>query len=211
MLERQEKNEEVIFKALDYPMPKFAHLPMITGSDKSRLSKRHGATSVQEYRRKGYLSDALVNYLALLGWSLDGKTEFFTRESLAKRFSLKGVSKNPAAFDPDKLDFIDGEHFKRLELTERAAYATWVTVGPGLVRAPRGGDRMVPLGGVGRRKVRRLLMEARIPAAERDRFPVVVRGDEVLWVPGVCRAAAAVPQPGEAALRLEARGPGAAG
>jgi glutamyl-tRNA synthetase len=111
----------LIYRALDYPLPKFAHLPMILGSDRTRLSKRHGAASVQEFRRLGYLSDSLVNYLALLGWAYDDKTEFFTRESLTKRFSLKKVSRNPAAFDPAKLDHIDGEHFKRLDAMKRVA------------------------------------------------------------------------------------------
>ncbi len=111
----------VICRALDYPLPKFAHLPMILGTDRARLSKRHGAASVQEFRRLGYLSDSLVNYLALLGWAYDDKTEFFTRESLIKKFSLKKVTKNPAAFDPAKLDHIDGEHFKRLDAMKRVA------------------------------------------------------------------------------------------
>lgn len=111
----------LLCKALEYPLPKFAHLPMILGSDRTRLSKRHGAASVQEFRRMGYLSDSLVNYLALLGWAYDDKAEFFTREGLVKRFSLAKVSKNPAAFDPDKLDHIDGEHFKRLDAMKRVA------------------------------------------------------------------------------------------
>jgi glutamyl-tRNA synthetase len=111
----------LIYKALDYPIPKFAHLPMILGTDRSRLSKRHGAVSVQEYRRMGYLSDAMVNYLALLGWSYDDKTDFFTRDGLIEKFSLKRVGKNQAAFDPDKLNHINGEHFKTLSLIRKAA------------------------------------------------------------------------------------------
>ncbi len=111
----------LICKALEYSLPKFAHLPMIMGSDRTRLSKRHGAASVQEFRRLGYLSDSLVNYLALLGWAYDDKTEFFTRENLIRKFSLAKVSKNPASFDPDKLDHIDGEHFKRLDAMKRVA------------------------------------------------------------------------------------------
>ncbi|NIM20660.1 MAG: glutamate--tRNA ligase [Candidatus Latescibacteria bacterium] len=111
----------ILYKALGYSLPKFAHLPMILGSDRSRLSKRHGASSVQEFRRMGYMSDSLVNYLALLGWSLDGVTEFFTRKSLIEKFSLKRVSKNPAAFDIGKLDFINGEHFKRLDSMEKVS------------------------------------------------------------------------------------------
>ncbi len=105
----------LLYRALGYRLPKFAHLPMILGSDRTRLSKRHGATSVQEYRRLGYTPDGLINYLALLGWSLDGKTEFFERRSLIDKFSLKRVSKNPAAFDSAKLDHINAEHFQRLK------------------------------------------------------------------------------------------------
>jgi glutamyl-tRNA synthetase len=104
-----------LYRALGYRLPKFVHLPMILGRDRTRLSKRHGATSVLEYRRLGYTPDGLVNYLALLGWSLDGKTEFFTRRSLIDSFSLKRVSKNPAAFDAEKLDHINAEHFQRMD------------------------------------------------------------------------------------------------
>jgi len=109
----------LLYKALGYRLPKFAHVPMILGDDRSRLSKRHGATSVQEFQRMGYLSDSMINYLALLGWSLDGSTEILTRENLMKKFSLKRVSKNPAAYDLDKLNHIDGEHFKNLPSVTR--------------------------------------------------------------------------------------------
>jgi glutamyl-tRNA synthetase len=105
----------LVYRALGYRLPKFAHLPMILGSDRARLSKRHGATSVQEYRDQGYSADGLVNYLALLGWAFDGKTEVFTRSALTDKFSLKKVSKNPSAFDEEKLRHIDGEHFKMLD------------------------------------------------------------------------------------------------
>ena len=89
--------------------------------------------------------------------------------------------------------------------TRRVAMTTWVTPGAGEIRMPQAGDRMVPLGGVGRRKVRRMLMEARIPARERQDYPVLVRGDDVIWIPGICRSAAAVPQVGQEAMRLDAR------
>jgi glutamyl-tRNA synthetase len=103
-----------LYRAMGYRPPKFVHLPMILGSDRARLSKRHGATSIEEYERLGYTPDGLVNYLALLGWSLDDKTEFFTRRQLIEKFSLQRVSKNPAAFDNAKLDHINAEHFQRL-------------------------------------------------------------------------------------------------
>jgi len=87
----------------------------------------------------------------------------------------------------------------------RESFETWVTPGLLAVRAPVAHDRLRPLGGVGTRKVRRLLMEARVPVRERPLFPVVVRGRDVLWLPGICRSGTAVPEPGEPAVRIEAR------
>ena len=83
---------------------------MILGADGKKLSKRHGATSVEEYQAAGYLPDAFVNYLALLGWSPDGETTIVPRDVLARAFSLDRVSKNPATFDPAKLDWINAEY-----------------------------------------------------------------------------------------------------
>ena len=111
----------LMYRAMGYALPKFAHLSMILGSDRTRLSKRHGATSIQEYRRLGYTPDGLVNYLALLGWSADDKTEFFTRSALIEKFSLKRVTKNPAAFDVEKLDHINSMHFVRLPPLEKVS------------------------------------------------------------------------------------------
>ncbi len=111
----------LLYEALGYALPKFAHLPMILGADKTRLSKRHGATSVDEYARRGILPAGMMNYLALLGWSLDGKTEFFTPKKLAEAFSLKRVGSNPAVFDPEKLSWLSGEHFVRLSEQEKLA------------------------------------------------------------------------------------------
>lgn len=95
----------MVYEALGAPVPTFAHISMILGADGKKLSKRHGATSVEEYRDAGYLSDAFVNYLALLGWSLDGETTIIPRDVLASKFSLDRISKNPATFDPKKLDW----------------------------------------------------------------------------------------------------------
>jgi tRNA(Ile)-lysidine synthase len=90
-------------------------------------------------------------------------------------------------------------------VSPRGGFTTWISEGPGEVRGPRGGDQLVPLGGVGHRSVHRLLMEARVPRSERVEYPVLVRDGEPLWLPGVCRAAAAVPEPGRVALRIDAR------
>ena len=104
----------IVYEALGAPVPTFAHISMILGADGKKLSKRHGATNVEEYRDAGYLSDAFVNYLALLGWSLDGETTIIPRDVLAREFSLDHVSKNPATFDPKKLDWIQAEYLRTM-------------------------------------------------------------------------------------------------
>lgn len=101
-----------LYKALGLPTPRFAHIPMILGPDRSRLSKRHGATSVLAYRQMGYLPEAVVNYLARLGWS-HGDQEIFTQDELVGRFSLEKVGKTPAVFDPVKLEWLNGQYIKR--------------------------------------------------------------------------------------------------
>ena len=110
----------MVYEALGAPVPVFAHISMILGADGKKLSKRHGATSVEEYRDAGYLSDAFVNYLALLGWSLDGETTVIPRDVLASRFSLDRISKNPATFDPKKLDWMNAEYINAMSDAEFA-------------------------------------------------------------------------------------------
>ena len=100
-----------IFQALGFPVPQFGHLPMILGADKSRLSKRHGATSIMAYKDMGYLSEAMVNYLVRLGWS-HGDQELFTRQELIEKFSWKNVQSSPAVFNPEKLLWINAEYIK---------------------------------------------------------------------------------------------------
>ena len=100
-----------IYKALGAELPHFAHVPMILGSDGKRLSKRHGAVSVTQYRDEGYLPEALVNYLARLGWS-HGDEEKFSREQLVEWFDLRHISRSPARFDPEKLAWLDAQYIK---------------------------------------------------------------------------------------------------
>ena len=111
---------QALYEALGYPMPHMAHLPMILGPDRSKLSKRHGATSVLVYRDEGYLSDAMVNFMALLGWSLDDHTERISRETLIKDFSLDRVSSAPAVFNVEKLDWFSGVYIRKLSVEELA-------------------------------------------------------------------------------------------
>ncbi|MBI4180769.1 MAG: glutamate--tRNA ligase [Chloroflexi bacterium] len=104
----------LLYQALGYEPPQFAHLPTILGPDRAKLSKRHGAASVAEYREQGYLPEALLNFLALLGWSLDDKTEIFSLEELIKNFSLERVNKTAAIFNQDKLSWMNGMYLRNL-------------------------------------------------------------------------------------------------
>ncbi len=108
----------LIYKALNYPIPEFAHLPMILGPDKKRLSKRHGATGVQEYRDQGYLASALINYLALLGWNPGTEQEIFPPDELIKQFSIERVQKKSAVFDERKLQWMSGQHIYKKSASE---------------------------------------------------------------------------------------------
>jgi glutamyl-tRNA synthetase len=108
-----------IYKALGYKIPEFSHLPMILGSDKARLSKRHGATSVMAYRDMGYLPDALMNYLVRLGWSY-GDQEIFTREELINYFSFGNVGKSSAVFNPEKLLWLNSQYIMKSECEKLA-------------------------------------------------------------------------------------------
>lgn len=104
----------LVFEALGHFVPRFAHLSMIWGADGKKLSKRHGATSVEQFREDGYLPEALLNYLALLGWSLDGETTIFDRDVLTANFSLERISKNPAIFDFEKLEWLNGTYIREM-------------------------------------------------------------------------------------------------
>ncbi|MBQ3834492.1 MAG: glutamate--tRNA ligase [Elusimicrobia bacterium] len=107
-----------LFKALGWEPPTFAHLSMILGSDGARLSKRHGHTSVLEYRKEGYLQDALINYLALLGWSTEDSRQLFFGDSLVENFSLDRCNSSPATFDPSKLLWMNGEYIRNKSAEE---------------------------------------------------------------------------------------------
>jgi len=109
----------LIYEALNYASPEFAHAPLIHGKDKGRLSKRHGATSLLEYRNDGFLPEALMNYLARLGWAY-GDQEVFSRDDLIEKFDLKNVGKSPSIFDMDKLLWLNGHYLKTLPEAEIA-------------------------------------------------------------------------------------------
>ena len=103
----------ILYRAFGWEPPKLCHLPMVMGKDGQKLSKRHGATSVRDFRRLGYLPDALVNYIALVGWSYDDSREFFSLGELEKLFSLEKINKSPAVFDYQKLDWFNGSYMRK--------------------------------------------------------------------------------------------------
>jgi len=103
----------VLYEALGFTPPEFGHISLILAKDRSKMSKRHGATSVDQYRKLGYLPEAIVNYLALLGWSPVGEEEFFSLHQLIEQFSMERVAKSPAVFDVDKLNYISAQYIKK--------------------------------------------------------------------------------------------------
>jgi glutamyl-tRNA synthetase len=122
----------LLYLALGWPLPVFAHLPMILGPDGRRLSKRHGATAVGQYQAEGILPQALVNFLALLGWSPGDDTEIMTLDELVRRFSLDGVGKKGAVFDPEKLAWLNGQYLHRMTAHELEPLVTDRLVAAGL-------------------------------------------------------------------------------
>jgi glutamyl-tRNA synthetase len=105
----------VLTRAMGAVEPTYAHLPLLFGTDGKKLSKRHDATSLTDFRDAGYLSDAVFNYLCLLGWSVDGDTTIFSRDQAVASFDLADVSKNPATFDPEKLTWMNGEYIRSMD------------------------------------------------------------------------------------------------
>ena len=111
----------ILYDMFGWTPPAFVHLPVVLGADKSKLSKRHGAASVLEYRDMGYLPEAMVNFLAFLGWSPGTGEEFFTLERLVEAFDLEKIQDSPAVFDVAKLDSVNGQHIRALPTSEFAA------------------------------------------------------------------------------------------
>jgi nondiscriminating glutamyl-tRNA synthetase len=126
----------LIYRAMGWTPPRFAHVSLILGSDRSKLSKRHGATSVNAYADDGYLAQALTNYLALLGWSSPNGVELLTREELVREFSLARVNSAPAVFDVQKLAWMNGQYLHDLSGEELALLASRLFVEKGLLLDP---------------------------------------------------------------------------
>ena len=122
----------LLYEALGAPLPQFAHLPMIHGMDGKKLSKRHGATAVGDYQHMGILPRAMVNFLALLGWSPGNDIEVMTVPQMIELFSTEGLSKNAAIFDTKKLEWMNGQHLAMMSAAELAPLVTRALVAAGL-------------------------------------------------------------------------------
>lgn len=123
----------LLYEALNLSVPEFAHISLILGEDRSKMSKRHGSTSVVQYRQQGYLPEALINFLALLGWSPEGEDEIFSMAELAGRFSLERAAKSPAVFNLEKLKWMNSHYIKELPLEELTARCIPYLLEAGLV------------------------------------------------------------------------------
>ncbi|MFA6689180.1 MAG: glutamate--tRNA ligase [Sphaerochaetaceae bacterium] len=126
----------LLYEAFGWEPPVYCHLPMVMGKDGQKLSKRHGSTSVRDFRAKGYLPEALMNYVSLVGWSYDGQTEFFSKEELEKVFSLEKINKAPGVFDYKKLDWFNGQYIRRKSDAELAPLLVPYLQEAGLVDTP---------------------------------------------------------------------------
>jgi glutamyl-tRNA synthetase len=126
----------LIFEGLGEPPPRYAHLPLILGPDRAKLSKRHGAVAVEHFREEGFLPDAMVNYMALLGWSPGEDQEILPRDGLVRRFELTDVSHHPSIFDVDKLTWMNGHYIRQTDDDDLAAMLLPFFAGAGLQVEP---------------------------------------------------------------------------
>ncbi len=134
-----------VIESLGGSPPSYAHLPLVLGHDSKPLSKRHGATSIAAFREQGLLPEAMVNYLALLGWSLDDHTTFFSRDELVKHFDLDRVSRNPAAFDREKLEWLNGHYIREMPADGFAGVVRETLADAGIAADPQLVAQAVPL------------------------------------------------------------------
>ena len=126
----------LIYEAFGWTPPAYCHLPMVMGKDGQKLSKRHGSTAVSDFRGNGYLPEALVNFVSLLGWSYDDSREFFSMEDLCKLFSLEKINKSPAVFDYRKLDWFNGQYIRMKDSEELKSMLLPFLIKDGIITDP---------------------------------------------------------------------------
>ena len=166
-----------VYRALGWEPPEFAHLSTILGPDRTRLSKRHGATSMESFREMGILPEALRNYLALLGWSpADGKTEILSPEELTEQFSLDHITKSPAVFDTDKLNWLNRHYMKECPPRRLAELAAPFLQGAGQLGAQPGPDVVAWIERVLDAVLKNISLLSQVPEAARIIFKFDVQG-----------------------------------
>jgi len=139
----------LLYDAFGWEPPVFCHLPIVVGEDGQKLSKRHGATRVLEFRERGYLPEALTNYLARVGWSYDDKQEIFSRDELERIFSLEKINKAPAVFDYKKLEWLNGHYIRERSIDELYDAVLPFVTRAGIVQdPPADGERAVVKGAI---------------------------------------------------------------
>ncbi len=134
----------LISRALNFPLPEFAHISILLGTDKAKLSKRHGATSINDYKKEGYLKDALINFMAFLGWHPGGEREIYSAEEIINIFSLEDCQKSGAVFDVKKLDYINGQYIRKLSDKDFATFSIPYLLEGGLIDAKFTEDQYPP-------------------------------------------------------------------
>lgn len=155
----------LIYDALGFERPQFGHISLILGKDKKKMSKRHGATSVDQYRQMGYLPAGLINFLALLGWAPNSEQEIFTEEELIKAFSMEHVAKNPAVFDVDKLNWINQHYMRKLTTEEFFKVAQPHMINAGYMTGAEQGEKLLWLKKVVATAQEQVSFGAEIPGA----------------------------------------------
>lgn len=138
----------LLYQAFGWEAPLYCHLPLVVGKDGSKLSKRHGSTSVKEFIEGGYLPEAVINYISLLGWSFDDSREFFTREDLEKLFTLEKINKAPAVFDYKKLEWFNGQYIRLKKEEDLKDILLPILVKDGIVSNPPSDDEKAIFDGV---------------------------------------------------------------
>jgi glutamyl-tRNA synthetase len=173
----------LLYEAFGWNPPRYCHLPMVLGKDGQKLSKRHGSTSVREFREKGYLPEALINYVTLIGWSYDDSREFFTKEELEELFTPDKLTKSPGVFDYKKLEWYNGQYIRQKSDGELKALILPYLKGEGIVSDPVTADEESILDGMMPLVKERIRLLSEAPETCRFLFEEVEIGDPDELVP----------------------------
>ena len=191
----------ILYEAFGWEPPKYCHLPLVMGKDGSKLSKRHGATSLKDFRLGGYLPEAIINYISLLGWSFDDSREFFSKEDLEELFTIKKLNKSPAVFDYRKLEWFNGQYIRQREPESLKALLLPILQKDGVISDPVTDEEMAIFDGAFPLIRERLKLTTQVSEMIRFLFKeienynsedAVPKKMEVSQIPGILDACAAL-------------------